>query len=92
MNAWHRVLVASAFIVTLVALGALEVLTARLPADQALTGAVGRGNEPMAPWQDFLNGQTPLVSPDYGPVPAREASESGGSDGQVMEAGGQVLR
>ena len=55
MNAaWRRVLIASAVIVTLVALGALEFMTARLPVDQSLTAQVNSGNGAAGPWQDYL--------------------------------------
>lgn len=91
--AWHRVLVATAFVVTLVALGALEVLTARLPVDQAVTGPMGRADEPTGSSQGSLNGQGQLLSLEYGPALAGEASESRRVDERLMEArGGQFLR
>ncbi len=52
--AWGRVLVATGVIVALVALGALEVITARLPVDQSSTARLNSGNEQVAPWHDFL--------------------------------------
>ena len=84
---WPRVLVAMAFIVTLVALGALEVLTARLPLDRDLSGSLSRENE-----VGVASEQNPLVSLDYATA-GREASGDERSDGQRMEArGGQILR
>jgi hypothetical protein len=86
-----RILVATAFIVTLVALGALEVLTARLPVDQDPTGTVSREIEAMAPGRDLANAQGPLSSLDY-PTAAQAASDER-AQGQGMEArGGQFLR
>jgi hypothetical protein len=52
--AWRQILVAIAVIVTLIALGVLEVVTARLPVDHSLTARVNAGSEPAGPWQDFL--------------------------------------
>jgi hypothetical protein len=76
---WPRVLVATAFIVTLVALGALEVLTARLPVEQDPSAMVGRENEVGA-----ASGQSPLLSLDYA---------TGSDERARMEArGGQLLR
>ena len=51
---WRQILVASAVIVTLLALGVLEVMTARLPVDHSFTARVNAGSEPAGPWQDFL--------------------------------------
>ena len=52
--AWRQILVAVAVIVTLIALGVLEVVTARLPVDHSFTARVNAGSEPAGPWQDFL--------------------------------------
>jgi len=76
---WPRLLAAAAFIVTLVALGALEVLTARLPIDRDPSGAVSRENEVGA-----ASRQSPLLSLEYA---------TGSGDGLRIEArGGQLLR
>ena len=52
--AWRQILVAAIAIVTLIALGVLEVVTARLPVDQSVTLRVKAGTEPAGPFQDFL--------------------------------------
>ena len=52
--AWRQILVASVVIVTLFALGALEVMTARLPVDQTVAVRANVGSEPRGPFQDFL--------------------------------------
>jgi len=94
MNAgWQRALVATAFIVTLVALGALEVLTARLPLDQSVAGPANDGSEPLRSWQDVLNEHGQLLSLEAGPAPLGEGDEGRRADGQFVEArGGQFIR
>ncbi len=52
--AWRQILVAAVVIVTLIALGVLEVVTARLPVDQSVTARMKNGTEPAGPFQDFL--------------------------------------
>ena len=52
--AWRQILVASVVIVTLFALGALEVMTARLPVDRSVAARTAAGSEPGRPFQDFL--------------------------------------
>jgi hypothetical protein len=52
--AWRQILVAAVVIVTLIALGVLEVVTARLPVDHSVTARVKNGTEPAGPFQDFL--------------------------------------
>ena len=52
--AWRQILVAALVIVTLIALGVLEVVTARLPVDHSVTARVKVGAEPAEPFQDFL--------------------------------------
>jgi hypothetical protein len=52
--AWRQILVALVVIVTLFALGALEVMTARLPVDRSVAVRGDAGSEPRGPFQDFL--------------------------------------
>ena len=60
-GAWRQILVAAVVIVTLIALGVLEVVTARLPVDQSVTARVNADVEPAGPWQDFLVVDTPVA-------------------------------
>jgi len=62
--AWRQILVASVVIVTLVALGALEVMTARLPIDRSVATRVSAGSEPGTPFQDFLVDTTLTETPN----------------------------
>ena len=52
--AWRQILVAAVVIVTLIALGVLEVVTARLPVDHSVTAHVTTGEQQTEPFQDFL--------------------------------------
>jgi hypothetical protein len=61
--AWRQILVASVVIVTLFALGALEVMTARLPVDRSVAARVSAGPEPGGPFQDFLLDTTMTEAP-----------------------------
>jgi len=86
---WPRVLTATAFIVVLVALGALEVLTAKIPLDRDATGAVTRD---VAQEREAASSQQRLLTLDY-PAGSPSASEDGHSDAHGVEArGGQFLR
>jgi len=61
--AWRQILVASVVIVTLFALGALEVMTARLPVDRSVATRATAGPEPGGPFQDFLVDTTLTETP-----------------------------
>jgi len=61
--AWRQILVASVVIVTLFALGALEVMTARLPVDRSVAAHATAGSEPGGPFQDFLADTTLAETP-----------------------------
>jgi hypothetical protein len=61
--AWRQILVASVVIVTLFALGALEVMTARLPVDRSVAARMSAGSEPGGPFQDFLVDTTLTETP-----------------------------
>ena len=62
--AWRQILVASVVMVTLFALGALEVMTARLPVDRSLAARMNAGSEPGGPFQDFLVDTTVTETPN----------------------------
>ena len=86
---WPRVLAATAFIVVLVALGALEVLTAKIPLDRDVTGSVSRE---LALEQDTVNAQRRLLTLDY-PAGSPSANDDSRTEGLGVEArGGQFLR
>src|SRR5262245_2425958 len=53
-GAWRQMLAAALVVVTVIALGVLEVVTARLPVDQSVTVRMKAGEGPAEPLQDVL--------------------------------------
>jgi hypothetical protein len=54
--AWGRALIAIGLVIALLALGALEMLTARLPgAVEGSAGAASSSHDPVRPWWDSLD-------------------------------------
>jgi hypothetical protein len=86
---WGRVLIGIGVIIALLTLGALEVLTARLPADEPLAGQANPDNGAAGPWQDFLDGRPQLAAHDRGAPSVDEKSET---DRAVVAAGDARFR
>ena len=75
-SGWGRVLIGIGVIIVFLALGALEVLTARLPTGGgALVGQADSDNGSAGPWQDFLDvrGHGANHEPDAASVSERSA-------------------
>jgi len=86
---WGRVLIGIGVIVMFLALGALEVFTARLPGDgETQVGQANSDSASAGPWQDYLDVRGPETSrqPDAAPV-----YERSGADGAVAAAPGGWL-
>jgi len=64
--AWRQILAASVVVVSLFALGALEVMTARLSVDRSVSAQATAGSEPGGPFQDFLEDTTLTEAPSKG--------------------------
>jgi len=60
-TAWLRSIVALAAAVSLVALGALEMITARVQFDDVLSDGLSIGGGRPAPWPDVLDAQGDLA-------------------------------
>jgi hypothetical protein len=72
--AWGRALIAAGLVIAFLALGALEMLTARLPlADEGLAGAASPDHDPTWPGGDSLDIRESGVSerPDAAPATGR---------------------
>jgi hypothetical protein len=76
---WGRMLIGIGVIVALLVLGALEVLTARLPAGVSLAEQARSDNSGAGPWQDFLDLGVQFPAPDHGVATVTERSESEGA-------------
>jgi hypothetical protein len=80
--AWGRVLVGIGVIVALVALGALEVFTARFPADVARVGQAGVDDGSVRPDHDVFDARARFARHDPRGAPVDEGSETEPSGGR----------
>ena len=73
--AWGRALIAVGAIVALLTLGALEMLTARLPAGEPVAGLSNSDDGRAEPWRDFLDTRSEVEDRNVGSTPVNERSE-----------------
>jgi hypothetical protein len=86
--AWGRALIGIGVIVAFLTLGALEILTARLPASEPVAGQVSPDNEAAEPWQDFLDVRPQFAGRDPGATSVNERTET---DSAVVAAESSAL-
>jgi hypothetical protein len=75
--AWGHALIAIGLVIAFLALGALEVLTARLPdAPEGLAAAASTDHAPVRPWWDSLDTRGSGVSETPGVASVTERGET----------------